>query len=37
MDEKELSVPLHIQRVERALNLDPLLDYVDNVINQPLR
>ncbi|XP_064096287.1 chromatin-remodeling ATPase INO80-like [Macrobrachium nipponense] len=36
MEEVEFSKPVHIQRLEQALKLDPFLNYVQNVINQPI-
>lgn len=37
MEDAEFSKPLHIQRLEQALKLDPFLNYVEQVINQPVR
>ena len=37
MDDQELSHPIHLQRLEKALKLGPFLDYVEDVINQPVR
>ncbi|XP_042894335.1 chromatin-remodeling ATPase INO80-like isoform X1 [Penaeus japonicus] len=36
MEDAEFSKPLHIQRLEQALKLDPFLNYVEQVINQPV-
>ncbi|XP_068249212.1 chromatin-remodeling ATPase INO80 isoform X2 [Palaemon carinicauda] len=36
MEEVEFSKPVHVQRLEQALKLDPFLNYVQNVINQPI-
>lgn len=32
---QKLSKPLHIQYVEHALQLEPLMTYVENLITQP--
>lgn len=31
----QLAKPLHIQQVEQALQLEPFLSYVEEVINKP--
>ncbi|XP_042223907.1 chromatin-remodeling ATPase INO80-like [Homarus americanus] len=36
MEEAEFSKPLHIQRLEQAFKLDPFLNYVEHIINQPI-
>ncbi|KAK4313950.1 hypothetical protein Pmani_014747 [Petrolisthes manimaculis] len=36
MDDVEFSKPVHIQRVEQALKLEPFLNYVESVISQPV-
>lgn len=33
----KLAQPLHLQKLYNSLNLTPLLDYVEKVINQPIR
>ncbi|XP_050689571.1 chromatin-remodeling ATPase INO80-like, partial [Eriocheir sinensis] len=36
MEEAEFSKPVHLQRLEQALKLDPFLNYVESVLNQPV-
>ncbi|XP_069161570.1 chromatin-remodeling ATPase INO80 [Procambarus clarkii] len=36
MEDVEFSKPLHIQRLEQALKLDPFLNYVEHIVNQPI-
>ncbi|CAH1792106.1 unnamed protein product [Owenia fusiformis] len=33
---RDLAAPIHIQRVEKALNLNPLLNYVEGMLNDPI-
>ena len=33
---QQLAKPLHIQRVENALKLEPFLGYVENILTEPV-
>jgi hypothetical protein len=36
IDGREITAPLHVQRMEHALRLEPLLGYVDNLLKVPM-
>ncbi|KAK7075741.1 putative DNA helicase ino80, partial [Halocaridina rubra] len=36
MEDVEFSKPVHVQRLEQALRLEPFLNYVEHVLNQPV-